>query len=318
MYRIRDCFNRIIISLGVMLLLSNAQASEWQSPLLQDHPLVGKIFDLGMGDEVTKADLLDKLSAARFVLLGEKHDNPDHHALESELLAQLLGQDTKPAVIFEMLDDSQQTLLSGIKPGDSLDSMKAQLSWPSRSWDWQSYGPLFQLTINQGARIVAGNVNSDSLKDAYKQGDSVLMPIERFQSLSILDALERKQIQQLVYESHCELMPLDSLAPMVTVQMAKDASMAFAMTKDNPGKAILIAGGFHTSKSLAVPRHLGHLVPEASTAVVLLLEVSPDGLTLNDYPDAVEAEADFVWFSPKATDKDYCESLRNHKNIKVQ
>src|SRR5262245_15108867 len=49
----------------------------WQAPLGQDHPVAGRIWDVAAGEFIDSAALVDRLRRGRFVLLGEKHDNPD-------------------------------------------------------------------------------------------------------------------------------------------------------------------------------------------------------------------------------------------------
>lgn len=66
---------------------------DWKSPIALEHPLVGKIYD--SKGELTPDKLGDHLAASRYVLIGEKHDNIDHHQLELRLLQLLLGQKKK-------------------------------------------------------------------------------------------------------------------------------------------------------------------------------------------------------------------------------
>ena len=50
----------------------------------------------------------NRLARADFVLLGERHDNPDHHLLQAEVLRSLIALGRRPAVGFEMfgIDDA--------------------------------------------------------------------------------------------------------------------------------------------------------------------------------------------------------------------
>ena len=301
-----------------MGLCSAAMAESWQSPLQQEHPLVGRIFDVHSGEDLAEEALLARLVQERYILLGEKHDNADHFTMEQKLLTALLARQRNSRVVFEMLDDSQQAAIEQLAPAAGLAQIKQALQWPSRGWDWQRYGPLFQLTLNAGASLVAGNVRSELLKQVYQTGEAALLPAQRFASLAVLSSAQRRQIQQQVYESHCEMMPLESLAPMVTVQMAKDASMAYAMIQGSSAQTILIAGGFHVSRDVGVPRHLQWLAPEAQSTVLMMMEVEPDIRSLSDYGDELKAIADYVWFSPRATDKDYCAGLRKQHRMQGQ
>src|SRR5918993_4360699 len=58
----------------------------WMSPLLRDHPLVGRIWDTGAQVFVPLGALIQKLRHAHFRLLGEVHDNPDAHAMQAKLV----------------------------------------------------------------------------------------------------------------------------------------------------------------------------------------------------------------------------------------
>lgn len=53
----------------------------WQSQILKDHPLVGQVWDSSAGRWIPFLTLSYRLSNADWVLLGEQHDNPDHHTL---------------------------------------------------------------------------------------------------------------------------------------------------------------------------------------------------------------------------------------------
>ena len=62
----------------------------WQSPQAREHAQLGHIIELRSGRLLTPAQLLDALAAAPLLLVGEQHDNPDHHALQLWLLRNLV------------------------------------------------------------------------------------------------------------------------------------------------------------------------------------------------------------------------------------
>ena len=88
-----------------------AAPTVWQSPLNRDHALVGRIWDVGAARFVGAEGLYAGVRAATFVVLGENHDNPDHHVLQARVLAALVASGRAPAVAFEMLDTAQQPAL---------------------------------------------------------------------------------------------------------------------------------------------------------------------------------------------------------------
>ncbi|MEX8518318.1 MAG: ChaN family lipoprotein [Leptothrix sp. (in: b-proteobacteria)] len=52
-------------------------------------PAAEQILDLASGQLISRDQLLASLRASDYVLLGEQHDNPHHHALRGALLADL-------------------------------------------------------------------------------------------------------------------------------------------------------------------------------------------------------------------------------------
>ena len=58
-------------------------APPWESPLARESPLTGQIREPRSGHALTPDALIDRLASADFVILGERHDNSDHHRLQA-------------------------------------------------------------------------------------------------------------------------------------------------------------------------------------------------------------------------------------------
>src|SRR5687768_4939373 len=96
-------FNRRdLIWFVVMTSLTACSANSWQSHYGRNHPLTGRIWDVASGEFIDRPTLIMRLARAEFVLLGEKHDNPDHHRLQAEVVRGLIAAGRRPAVGFEM------------------------------------------------------------------------------------------------------------------------------------------------------------------------------------------------------------------------
>lgn len=301
---------------GVLLLLlpaySNA-ANHWLAPLLQNHPLVGKIYSMEQQAFLSETELISALQKTPYVLLGEKHDNADHHRLEEKIFIALNGQ-TPSHIVFEMLTDEQQPLINTLQTSDTLQQLHEKLQWNDQGWPWEDYGPLIHTAVQKNARITAGNISATLLKTIYTQENaSSALATTRFHSMQSILAPVRDKILDQVYESHCGAMPKDKLTPMLNIQLARDASMAHAMIlsgekTDEPQRpSILIAGSFHTQKNIGVPLHLRQLT-QLPIKTVLLAEVSESHEKPSDY--ATSLDTDYIWFTPKQLDIDYCAGLR--------
>src|SRR6266480_2784062 len=93
---------RALLALVALAFLAFSPLPEWQSPLGRDHALIGTIWDVRAGVAITPETFVTRVAARRFVLLGEKHDNPDHHRLQAWVVGALIAAGRRPAVAFEM------------------------------------------------------------------------------------------------------------------------------------------------------------------------------------------------------------------------
>ena len=85
-----------IVACAALALLLFGCAPAYLSPLERDHPLVGRNWDTRAQAFVTRDALIQRAAGARLVLLGEIHDNADHHRLQAEVLAALLKAGRTP------------------------------------------------------------------------------------------------------------------------------------------------------------------------------------------------------------------------------
>ena len=78
----------------------------WKSTVNPNHPLVGKWWDVSNQQFISYEDVVVKIRSSSILLLGEKHDNADHHLLQSKIIQSIPEQDSV-AVSFEMLNNGR-------------------------------------------------------------------------------------------------------------------------------------------------------------------------------------------------------------------
>lgn len=307
---------RAFLILFFALSAATAQASdlpEWQSKLSVTHPLTGRIWDVRQSKFTEPVEMIRQAVAADFLLLGEKHDNPDHHRLQDWVLRKVVAGGVKPAVAFEMIAETKQPILETFQNHreTDLELLAAQLNWDKSGWPaWKYYAPIFQTAISNDLPLIGAN-----LKHRAK-----LTParMKRLQIDGPLPGELADRLLDTVDAGHCRLVPKSALAPMVAVQRKRDAVLAENLMKfDRP--AVLIAGANHARADFGVPFVLSRLAPEKTAVSVAFLEVSDDGTSPADYNKSFAGVLpfDFVWFTPRFSDKDYCldlkEKFKSHK-----
>lgn len=287
--------------LMVVVFLAGCQAAlpvlpEWQSPQGRDAGNLGQIIDLRTGEQLTAQQLTERLAAVNTVLVGEQHDNPDHHALELWLLRALQSRRGQGSVVLEMLTDSQQAAVdkaqATLRSGQTISDLSSQLAWQD-GWDWSMYGPIMHYALAQPARVLAANLDRQQMLDIYRQQPALTGVA------STTDTVRGPLLAQ-IRESHCGLLPDSQLPAMLAVQQQRDRRMAQRLiSAEQP--ALLLAGAFHVRRDLGVPLHLRDLEDKHSNAVVILSEVGKP---------VTAAQADYVWYTAAVADKDHCAELR--------
>ena len=311
---------RSLIVAAVLAFTAAVQAqvdlpATWESQLYSDHPFVGKIFNSRTSKFLPLNDLLVAVEGASYLLLGEKHDNPDHHHLQAAILDYLIAKQLISQVAFEMLDTDAKDLLDDIQQQQlsSLDELKNYLQWDEKGWDWSFYGPLIDALYRGGISMTAANINSARMMQVYSEALPATIQ-------GVLDASTMEQLNFDIDESHCGLLPESQFPAMVRVQQYRDFIMAGSMNSTDQDKlSVLVAGNYHIRQDLGVPNYLRaqNMQPDdapINNNIVALsfMEVDPEITDPSEYLQQFGAVPayDFIWFTPAISNEDYCASLR--------
>lgn len=288
----------------------------FEAPLMRDHVLVGKLWLPATQRFATPDEVVELARAADAVLLGETHDNADHHALQAWMTARLMESGRPPLVAFEMIDAGQEKALRrhlADHPGDAA-GLGPALSWEKSAWpSWSLYRPIAEAALRAGAALAPANLTREQVGDIARHGDDHgLPPISRQQLASIGEDIK---------DGHCGMLPDTAVPGMVRVQRSRDKVMAETLIQGmhDHGHAILIAGAGHTRTDRGVPVALSQLAPTAKAFSVGFLEVK-DGMTdpaaYGERFGTRTPPFDAVWFTPAAEREDQCEAFRRHMEKK--
>lgn len=266
----------------------------WTHAVYADHPLVGTIVRTADGATLTEGELVAELEPAAHVLLGEKHDNADHHRLQGALIARL----DPSAVAFEQLNDDQDP--AGLQTAQAV---AEQVRWADSGWpDFALYEPVFAAALQAGSTLVPAHPAKPMLFQAMKEGVDSLDPatLDGLRLDRTLDDAQRQSLADEVVDAHCGHADEGTVAMMVTAQRLKDTWMARALTEAGPG-SVLIAGTGHTRTDRGVPLYLDGAVKVVAFREVIAGETDPA---------SYGEPADYVWFTPRVEDVDPCETFR--------
>jgi len=276
---------KLLAALGVAALAACAQPF---GP--REHPLVGRIWDVRAAQFVTSDELFERAARARYVILGETHDNPEHHRLQRVVLEALTGRGEKRAMAMEQFDTDYQAAMTAAQArGADAEAVADAGHFDRRGWNWPLYRPLVELALERGWPLVAANLSREAARAIVADPARADLPPA---PPAVAAALERD-----IIDGHCGAAPeAKRLAGMVQAQRARDARMAAVL---RPG-SVLIAGAGHARRDRGVPLYL------SSTDVlsIAFIEVEPGRSKPQEYLDG--ASYDYLWFTPRAMREDPC------------
>ncbi|ROH86245.1 hypothetical protein ED236_07335 [Pseudomethylobacillus aquaticus] len=266
------------------------------TPALAAQAAEPNIFDVGTGAPVSRIQLIERLATTQFVLLGEMHDNTDHHAKRGELIAALNTPHAR--VVAEHLELAKQ-----VQASDDLKASLEQAGFDAQGWDWPLHAPLFSAVLEAGVPLSGGNISRETARNAVRTGASALPEaLSQLIALAPLDASVQSRLNEDLLGSHCGHMPASMLDGMRLAQHARDAAM-FSALRDSQGKpAILVAGNGHVRHDYGVPALIRQHLPEASIVSVGFIEEDGKTPALEQY----RGQFDYVWIVPAIKRDDPC------------
>ena len=303
--------------------VAGCSTTSWKSPIGRDHPLTGRIWDVSAARFIDRETLVERYARADFVLLGERHDNPDHHMLQAEVLRSLIAIGGRPAVGFEMLGLDDAGAIANYlaaAPNDAAGLGRA-VNWNQRGWpDWAMYQPIADAALRAKLRIVPTNLPLATATKMTRDGLAALEPgmvrelgLDRPPPEAVFASMAAD-----IRDAHCGYAPEEIVKSMVDVQRARDAQMAESLiAAGDPDGAILVAGAGHVRNDYGIPVYLRTKAPAKQVVSIVFVEVDqqktePQSYAL-PYPDG-RFPFDYVWFTPRVDDEDPCEKFKSEFN----
>ncbi|MEO8134882.1 MAG: ChaN family lipoprotein [Betaproteobacteria bacterium] len=261
---------------------------------------------------VTRDALLRDLASARFILLGEVHDNPEHHRLQADVLRAMVAQGRRPALAMEQLDREFQPAIDAAlaRPRASADAIATAGGFDRTGWTWDFYAPLLAVATDERLPVLAINLSRNRTRDVARQGFASLgasavagLALDRTWAPARQAIMDRE-----IADGHCGKLPAAALPRMVDVQRARDATMADALIGLAGAGAVVIAGAGHVRNDIGIPIYMASRLPGQRLVSVGFVEVDAGRNAVSDHvrPPASTMPFDYVWFTSTADREDPC------------
>jgi len=296
----------------------DAPAQSSDSP--ERHPLLDRVWDARARTFIDDATIVNRAVGARFVLLGEVHDNPRHHVLRYDVVAAMIAHNRAPAIAMEQIDRDRQAVVTALMgaPRPTPAAVADVGGIKGSNWNWDYYAPFVTLAIEHRLPLIAANLSRDAAREVARKGFAALGP-SRAAVLAIessWDPAREQALRELITEGHCGMSPGPAIEGMTKAQRARDAVMAEAIAGEPDRGTVLITGNGHVRRDWGVPFYLARYVPTLSAGDLLVvgyLEVDAERTRPEEYvasPVSAAPLYDIVRFTAPAPREDPCEALR--------
>jgi len=277
----------------------------------------GRVSAWSSGDAriIDQVQLRRAITRADYLIIGEIHDNPQHHQLQADLLGHFAdSHDAAISVGYEQLSVDQQPLLDAFheQATATADSFGEAVVWSQSGWpDYAIYRPLFAATLERGLPIVPLMFPLATTRDIVSEGIEVALTedaLARLRPDTLLSAEARAAVEAEMQDAHCGKLPDPMLPAMVDVQIARDAFMAYRIVQAAE-RAVIITGNGHARRDRGIPQFIQRLRPDAAIVVVHLLEVAEgdSGTVAEQAAGRAGSDiTDYALFTPEHPRSDPC------------
>ena len=283
------------------------------------------IYALNSGQKISPEQLYTMLSSARFVIVGESHDDVFHHDVQRQVYeglwhaAKMQGKSSRVWFGLEMIQLPYQGALDRFVKGEISESeMLEAVEWDSR-WGYSSdfYAPMWTHAQQQQTPIIALNSPREISRKISQVGIDGLDADERAllpEELDFDHAAHRQWFEQM-FQAHggMSMEDRDMFERFYQAQVSWDETMAYRAVdamKAAPAEDLMmiVAGSGHVIHGWGIPSRIERRLdtPDATSRVLTVIPVSSpaSGEDLKA-PTAVSEQqferwqkqgyADFIW-----------------------
>lgn len=204
----------------------------------------------------------NRLQGNNVVLLGELHDNAEHHRQRLEVLRRAFAAGWRPAIAMEQFDRERQADIDRARREPEahaqrvIDAAVPPKGRAGGNWNWDFYRPFVALALEYDVPLLAVNLSNTDAARIVREGLGAVFDTQMLRRLKLDQPApaERQRAQEREIDiGHCNALPAKTLPAMALAQMARDAVMADLLANHQGRGVVLIAGNGHVRRDIGVP-----------------------------------------------------------------
>ena len=303
-------------------------------PVKRQDPLIGAIIDTRTSEPVEFDTLIQRISTHDVIYLSEKHDNPDHHAMQQRVMKSLIEKGLDPLIGFEFfsMEDTPDILnfLDSAKAPHSKEmtkiveaDLRKKLGWDTQPDQmWAYYYDLLAMARNKGLEAAGLDLPETLKKRITRKGMGGITPLEQEGIFSTpRPGQAYKDYMFSIFKAvHCGMGNEQMQTKLYDTWLARNDKMALSVTRlknHHKGPLVVIIGGGHTEYGLGVMDRVAVLAPHFRQVNFAFREISTTPAALAEYLAPLDLEgypkappADFLFFTQRVSYEDPCETFK--------
>jgi uncharacterized iron-regulated protein len=273
-----------------------------QPPVEETRQLApGDIIDAKTGKLISFETLMDQLSDARIVYVGETHTSLEDHRIQLQVLKGMYARNSSLALAMEMFPFEAQPQLDRYSAGLITEERFLKSARWEKVWGYpfQLYRPILTWARERGLKLIGLNAPHEVVRKIARTGLASLTSSERKRVAAEfhLDDQEHRDYVRQQYEQHLKS-SIKSFETFYEAQLAWEETMADTLARslrfqpENQQITVLIGNG-HIVDKVGAPRLANLRVEHVNKTIVTL----PVDLAVQEIDPKI---GDFVWITSKS------------------
>lgn len=222
------------------------------------------LYDLNLRKTFSGEHAARQLQDARFVLVGEHHDNAWHHQAQLAVIQLLHSQGRKVAIGLEMFRRDSQSDLDGWTAGKIAKDKFKPIYLDNWNYGWDLYRSIFDYAQNHRIPMVGLNVSRKITAQVASQGFESLSDTQKgsLDGITCNVTSEYREFIQRAYGAHGHgHMDFGRFCEAQLVWDTVMAVHALEYLRENQADVIVILAGSGHARKMAIPAQLEKRTP---------------------------------------------------------
>lgn len=258
-------------------------------------------FDGETGKELSFDEVLVRARAAKAVMVGEQHDNAQHHEVQRRIVTTLAQDGAGLVVGLEMLTWNLQPSVDKFNAGEiDADALAVAVDW-KKAWGFtfDLYRPVLVDGRDAGARFRAMNAPRDLVRAVRKKGVAGLSEdeVRILPDLDLADEEHRTWFKSVFGSGGHPMKDVD-VEGFYAAQVVWDETMAERTVRaldEGARQVVLLAGTGHVARGRGVPQRVERRLPEVRVlSIVPLVDIDAENAMQTLREAVVDGEGDIL------------------------